>query len=123
MLAIEETTTNMTKQSGIDDGYFAKNDELRKAEDSARRGEIRAQLRAKRKLRKKRKIASILSWINTFVSGTTAYIFVIKWLDKAVAVDDTRFFGWCIVAYIPIVFIFSLVGEYIELRIWDKKYE
>ena len=130
MLTAEKTTTSKTRETGIDDEYFAdiqkmfaKRDEQKKAEESARRAAARIQAREEKKLKKKRKIASTLSWINAFISGTAAYIFVIKWLDKIVAVGDSRFFGWCFFAYLIIVCVFGVVGEYIELRIWDKDYE
>lgn len=130
MLTAEKTTTSKTRETGINDEYFAdiqkmfaKRDEQKKAEESARRAAVRIQAREEKKLKKKRKIASTLSWINISISGIAAYIFVIKWLDKIVAVDDSRFLGWCFFAYLIIVYVFSVVGEYIELRIWDKDYE
>lgn len=130
MLHEQKTTTIKPVNTGIDDEHFrdiqrmfAKRDALREAEESARRAEARMRAREEKKLKKKRKIASTLSWINAFISGTAVYLLVLEWLDRVVAVDDPRFFGYCFFAYLPIVMVFGLVGEYIELRIWDKDYE
>lgn len=128
MLQNEKTTTN--QEFGVDDEYwrdiqkmFAKSNEQKKAEESARRAAVRIEAREQKKLNKRRKIASILSWTNAFISASAACLFAFKWIDKVVAIDDTRFFGWCFLAYLFIVAIFGTVGEYIELRIWDKDYE
>ena len=128
-MSTNEKTTTANNQELEDKHWadlervFSKSNETKMLEEYERKTQARIEARRRRKIYKKRKIASILSWTNTFISAFAVCLLVFALINKLVAVEDSRFYGWCFLAYIVIVAIFVSVGEYIELRIWDKDFE
>lgn len=119
----KKTTTTIDQNFGVDDEHWEGIQRIFEKRNDNVKIVSRIEERKQKKIIKKKKIASALSWINAFVSSTAICLFILSWIDKVIATDDPRFLGVYIIAYFVMVAVFGSVGEYIELQIWDKDYE